>query len=81
VRWYVGKQHQHANGEWDLDFHIYGHNQVSAIPEEAGRPSEVLIIGEALASTQELAKSIAATARVATAVSPRILDINSANIQ
>ena len=70
VRPYIASQHKDA-GEWQLDFHRYGQHQVSTLPNQLGQPGEVLIIGEALASTQEIANSLAATARFATAVSRR----------
>lgn len=69
VKWYVGKQRQHAEGEWDIEFHIYGQNQVSSLPNQNGQPAEVFIVCEALGSTQELANSVAAAARIAIAVS------------
>ncbi|KAF2868370.1 hypothetical protein BDV95DRAFT_500870 [Massariosphaeria phaeospora] len=66
VKLYATTQHEGNEGEWELDFHVYGENQVSALPESAGQPSEIFLIGEALATTQALATSIVSTARVAT---------------
>lgn len=51
VKDYVKMQHKHLPGEYDIGFHTYG-------------KEEVFIVGEAVASSQELAKSIAACARV-----------------
>lgn len=59
-------QHADAEGTWDLDWHIYGQNQTNA----NGQPAEVFLVGEALASTQDLANSVASTARVATVHAP-----------
>lgn len=66
---YVRSQHRDVEGYWDLDFHVYGQNQISAVPDELGQPSEIFLIGEALAPTQEISRSIAASARFGTAVS------------
>jgi hypothetical protein len=68
VKPYIASQHKDA-GEWQLEFHKYGQHQVSTLPNQLGQAGEVMIIGEALASTQEIANSLAATARFATAVS------------
>lgn len=65
IKEYVAKQHEKAEGTWDLDWHIYGQNQVT--PD--GHPAEIFLVGEALASTQELATSVVSTARIATVVS------------
>ena len=46
---------------WNLDFHTYGFNEA----DPAASSRQVFIVGEALALTQELANSVAATARVA----------------
>lgn len=54
------------DGTWDLDWHIYGQNHL----KKDGQMAEVFIIGEALASTQELANSVVSTARVATVHAP-----------
>lgn len=62
VKGYVEKQHEGVEGTWDLDWHIYGQHQTTA----DGQPAEVFLIGEALASTQELARGVASTARIAT---------------
>ncbi|KAL1608232.1 hypothetical protein SLS60_003171 [Paraconiothyrium brasiliense] len=62
IKEYVTDQHQGVKGTWDLDWHVYGQHQTTA----DGQPAEVFLIGEALASTQELARSVASTARIAT---------------
>lgn len=69
MKQYVRIQCSHIEGTFDLDWHIYGKDQVSAHPEHVGQPSEIFLVGEALASSQELATSVAHTARVATIVS------------
>ncbi|KAI1088377.1 hypothetical protein F5B19DRAFT_471665 [Rostrohypoxylon terebratum] len=62
VKGYAADQHSDVSEKWQLDFHIYGKQDENA----TGTPSsEVFIIGEVLAATQELATSIAATARIA----------------
>ncbi|KAJ4303013.1 hypothetical protein N0V90_001904 [Kalmusia sp. IMI 367209] len=66
IKQYVAQQHAGVKGTWDLDWHIYGQHQTTA----DGQPAEVLLIGEALASTQELANSVASTARIATVHAP-----------
>jgi hypothetical protein len=65
IKDYVAEQHQGVEGTWDLDWHVYGQHQITA----NGQPAEVFLIGEALASTQELARSVASTARIVTVVS------------
>ncbi|KAF2446173.1 hypothetical protein P171DRAFT_430385 [Karstenula rhodostoma CBS 690.94] len=66
IKNYVAEQHKDAMGTWDLDWHVYGQHQTTA----DGQPAEVFLIGEALASTQELARSVASTARIATVHAP-----------
>ncbi|KAH7122678.1 hypothetical protein B0J11DRAFT_608191 [Dendryphion nanum] len=70
IKGYVSTQHEDVGGKWALDFHTYGRDQVSALPENAGEASEVFLIGEALADTQDLASSIASAARIATVHAP-----------
>jgi hypothetical protein len=62
IKNYVVQQHRDVKGTWDLDWHIYGQNQTTT----DGRPAEILLIGEALGSTKELANSVASAARIAT---------------
>ncbi|KAM0302257.1 hypothetical protein ACHAPM_004248 [Fusarium culmorum] len=59
VKLYVAQQHTEHTSEWKLDFHVYGKGQSS--PMGLG---QLFIVGEALASTQKLANSIASKARV-----------------
>ncbi|TVY47145.1 hypothetical protein LOCC1_G002494 [Lachnellula occidentalis] len=58
-----------SSGEfWKLGFHTYGANGIMGALEPGDstyQPREVFIVGEALASSQKLATSIAATARIA----------------
>ena len=68
IKQYVQEQHEGVDGTWELDWHTYGRDQVSAIPGSEGQPSEVFLIGEALATSESLAKSVATTARIATIV-------------
>ncbi|KAF9636558.1 hypothetical protein BFW01_g7454 [Lasiodiplodia theobromae] len=60
VKAYVAAQHRDHSG-WELDFHVYG--------KQVPPSSEIFLIGEALASSQQLATSLACTARIATTVS------------
>lgn len=64
VREYVVKEHEEPKDSWDLRWHTYGNKP------RGGGATEVCIIGEALAPTQELATSIVATAKVATIHAP-----------
>ncbi|KAL6352466.1 hypothetical protein LRP88_14233 [Fusarium phalaenopsidis] len=59
VKGYVHQQHTDNAGEWKLDFHVYGKDQYN----NAG-PGELFVVAEALASTQQLANSVASKARV-----------------
>ncbi|EMR68246.1 putative caib baif family enzyme protein [Eutypa lata UCREL1] len=54
VKKYVALQHKKADGTWEFDYHLYGKGT-----------NEVFLVGEALASTQELATSVANIARIA----------------
>jgi hypothetical protein len=65
---YVAIQHKDAEGTWQLDFHVYGQHQISTMASDQRQPAEVFLIGEALASTQTLATSVACVARVAITV-------------
>ncbi|KAK0645210.1 hypothetical protein DIS24_g8079 [Lasiodiplodia hormozganensis] len=58
VKAYVAAQHRDHSGCWELEFHVYGRQ----VPPS----SEIFLIGEALASSQQLATSLACTARIAT---------------
>ncbi|CAG7560593.1 unnamed protein product [Fusarium equiseti] len=55
VKLYVAQQHPEITSQWKLDFHVYGKGQF---------PGQLFIVAEALASTQQLANSIASKARV-----------------
>ncbi|OJD32527.1 caib baif family enzyme [Diplodia corticola] len=61
VKAYVAGQHRDKDGEWELGFHVYGRED---------RESGAFIVGEALASSQQLATSVACTARIATNHAP-----------
>jgi hypothetical protein len=69
VKGYVALQHGDKEAAWELDFHVYGQHQISTLPLNKGQPSEIFLIGEALASTQALATSVASLARIAVTVS------------
>ncbi|KAI0894269.1 hypothetical protein F4806DRAFT_118156 [Annulohypoxylon nitens] len=62
VKGYAVDQHSDVSEKWELDFHIYGKQDENATTTPS---QEVFIIGEVLATSQELATSIAATARIA----------------
>ncbi|KAI1818654.1 hypothetical protein GGS20DRAFT_581409 [Poronia punctata] len=67
VRLYVAEQHKDAQGPWELEFHKYGGPGGTNGTDNSDAPvPEVFLIGEVLASSQELATSLASTAKVAT---------------
>lgn len=68
VKGYVASQHEDSPDAWELDFHVHGQHQVSTRAVDEGQPGEILLIGEALASTQALATSISSMARIACTV-------------
>lgn len=53
-------QHSHIDEHWDVGFHVYGFNERD--PEHV--PSEVFIVAEAIAESQDIATSLASTIRV-----------------
>lgn len=57
VKAYVKSQ---IAGTWDLQWHVYGKGR------KGHTPGDIYLLGEALAGTQELARSVANLARVAT---------------
>ncbi|KAI2470709.1 hypothetical protein F4781DRAFT_389513 [Annulohypoxylon bovei var. microspora] len=61
VKAYAVDQHSQISEKWELDFHMYGKQDENAT---ASSSPEIFIIGEALAPSQELATSVAATARI-----------------
>jgi hypothetical protein len=70
VRKYIASQHRSLpKGEyWKLGFHVYGADGIMGTLEpgdSAYKPREIFIVGEALASSQKLARSIASTAKTA----------------
>jgi hypothetical protein len=77
VKAYVRLQHQDVQDSWELDFHVYGQHSVSTRPLDRGQPSEIVLIGEALASTQELATSVVSMARIAAIASQLYCRVNS----
>ena len=68
VKDFVKQQHKSAPEGWDIDFHVYGANGIMGSQEpgcSSYEPREIFLVGEALASTQRLATSIASSARIA----------------
>ncbi|KAI1493636.1 hypothetical protein F5X96DRAFT_686993 [Biscogniauxia mediterranea] len=65
VKEYAAQQHRGQIGNWELDFHTYGKPSEPARALSVGDSPEVFLIGEVLASTQELATSVASAAKVA----------------
>ncbi|KAI0599550.1 hypothetical protein F4775DRAFT_591337 [Biscogniauxia sp. FL1348] len=65
VKAYAAQQHRGQTGSWELDFHTYGKPSTPAQTLSAGKSPEVFLVGEVLASTQELATSVASAAKVA----------------
>ncbi|KAH8659229.1 hypothetical protein BGZ60DRAFT_544271 [Tricladium varicosporioides] len=70
IREFVASQNPNISSPhfWKLGFHVYGDNGVMESLEPGDRcyqPREIFIVGEVLASTQQLASSIASTARIA----------------
>ncbi|KAF5675541.1 hypothetical protein FHETE_2538 [Fusarium heterosporum] len=59
VKAYVEQQHPEIKGQYNLNFHVYGKDQFTATG-----PGQLFIVAEALASSQQLANSIASKARV-----------------
>ncbi|KAJ9609639.1 hypothetical protein H2200_005967 [Cladophialophora chaetospira] len=62
-------QHPGQDGKWKLEFHIYGAperplDSLAPIDEDS-MPKQVFVMGEVLADTHELAKSVASIGRVA----------------
>ncbi|OAP64841.1 hypothetical protein AYL99_00813 [Fonsecaea erecta] len=64
----VARQHRDMDAKWTLDFHIYGAPETGAAGstcnDETWTSKEVFIVGEVLADSPALAKSVASTARV-----------------
>ncbi|KAK3631578.1 hypothetical protein LTR56_016811 [Elasticomyces elasticus] len=54
---HVKEQLRDAEGDWQLNWHLFGRSQEG--------PNEACIVGEALASTQQLANSVVANAKIA----------------
>ncbi|MCJ1479813.1 hypothetical protein MMC13_008499 [Lambiella insularis] len=68
VKQFVTQQNQSASGTWEMDFHVYGANGIMGSQEPGDssyRPREIFLVGEALASSQKLATSVASSARIA----------------
>ena len=68
VKDFVKQQHESEPEGWDIDFHIYGANGIMGSQEPGSlsyESREIFLVGEALASSQRLATSIASSARIA----------------
>ena len=68
VKEFVKQQHKNTTEAWDIDFHVYGANGVMGSQEPGSSsylPREIFLVGEALASSQRLATSIASSGRIA----------------
>ena len=59
---YVQEKHAHTQERWELEFHVYGYDLRKSKRTSTG---DVFIVGEARAQTQDLATSVASSARVA----------------
>jgi hypothetical protein len=68
VKEFVKQQHSSIIEKWELDFHVYGANGIMNAQEPGDTsylPREIFLVGEALAPSQQLATSIASSARIA----------------
>jgi hypothetical protein len=76
VKEHVAEQHKDTVGDWKLDFHMYGMNDMNGIMgalepgEPSYKPREIFVVGESFGSTQDLANSIPSTARIGCAHGP-----------
>ena len=65
----IAQHHPGQDGKWKLDFHIYGAPErptdSSAPVDLESMPKEVFVVGEVLADSQDLAKSVASLGRIA----------------
>ncbi|KAI1343533.1 hypothetical protein F5Y15DRAFT_412317 [Xylariaceae sp. FL0016] len=64
MKGYVRQQHAEAKDKYQLGFHYYG-KPSKALGGDSTNPTEMFIIGEVLASTQELADSVVTSTRLA----------------
>ncbi|KFY76155.1 hypothetical protein V499_04085 [Pseudogymnoascus sp. VKM F-103] len=68
IKEFVKQQHKEAAGTWEMDFHVYGARGIMGALEPGDptyKPREIFLVGEALASSQELATGVASSARIA----------------
>ncbi|KAI1505951.1 hypothetical protein F5X99DRAFT_415628 [Biscogniauxia marginata] len=65
VKAYAAQQHRGVPGNWELDFHYYGKPSEPSQAAFSKNTPEIFLIGEVLASTQQLATSVASAAKVA----------------
>lgn len=61
VKEYVRTIHKHIKAQWDIGFHVYGRPPDG----KAVAGTEIMIVGEVIAETQNLATSVASAARIA----------------
>ncbi|KAE9376217.1 hypothetical protein N431DRAFT_333674 [Stipitochalara longipes BDJ] len=69
VKEYVQQNHEHVTESWDLDWHVYGEGYKN---QEAifRAPREVFVVAETMARSQDVASSLASSARIACAHGP-----------
>ncbi|RMJ13126.1 hypothetical protein BHE90_004942 [Fusarium euwallaceae] len=60
VKAFASSQHSHISEKWDIGFHVYGFDE----HRSDYVPSEVFIVAECIAESQEVATSLASTVRV-----------------
>jgi hypothetical protein len=56
VKSYIEKHQLHITSSWDINFHVYGKHP---------NATEMFIVGEAIAESQDIANSLASTERIA----------------
>lgn len=62
IKAYVRQQHKHVTETFEVDFHVYGLNPDGLTTNSV---NGVFVVGEALAESQNVANSVASTARIA----------------
>ncbi|XXH02207.1 hypothetical protein Hte_008575 [Hypoxylon texense] len=64
VKQYAAAQHDHIPGTYEFEYHFYGKPDGNTEDLPPQQSPEVFLIGEVLASSQELATSVAATGKI-----------------
>lgn len=62
IKGYVKMQHKHVKEFWDIEFHVYGLNEGGTTTSSS---NGIFVVGEAIAESQQIASSVASTARIA----------------